>query len=157
MLTSVPTESPASSARAAWELFTKPFTGSFSVAQPSRSCAEYASNTEAINRLFNEARAVNVIEHPALVQISDCGQLPDGCAYLVMEYLNGEALNLRLRRLGGSLSEPQVLSIALQLSSVLLAAHEKGIVHRDLKPSTVTAKAGRAASCPQPSRSMRTG
>ena len=46
---------------------------------------EYAHNSQVAQRFFNEARAANLIEHPALVQISEFGQLPDGSTYLVMD------------------------------------------------------------------------
>jgi serine/threonine-protein kinase len=110
---------------------------------------EYAANPEAVGRLFNEARAVNVIDHPALVQISDCGQLPDGSAYLVLEYLAGEGLNVRMRQSRGKLTEAQMLPIAAQLASVLTAAHAKGIVHRDLKPSNVMLLTSGTAPAPE--------
>jgi serine/threonine protein kinase len=93
---------------------------------------EYASDPEALQRLFNEARAVNVIEHPGLVQISEFGQTPDGSAYLIMELLRGDTLSSRLRRAGGRISEKVGVSIAGQLAAVLMAAHTKGIVHRDV-------------------------
>src|SRR4051794_9158945 len=57
---------------------------------------EFAQNAEVTARFFNEARAVNLIEHPSLVQISDLGQLPDGTAFLVMEMLHGETLSARI-------------------------------------------------------------
>ena len=99
--------------------------------------AVYAADPESLARLFNEARAVNLIDHPGLVQISEFGELPDGSAYLVMELLRGDTLSTRLRRSGGRLAEKAALAIASQLASVLAAAHEKEIVHRDLKPSNV--------------------
>jgi serine/threonine protein kinase len=98
--------------------------------------SEYAHNSQVAQRFFNEARAVNLIEHPALVQISEFGQLPDGSTYLVMELLKGENLASRLRRVG-ALPLPAVLQIGSQLAEALCAAHEKGIVHRDLKPENV--------------------
>ena len=92
--------------------------------------AVYAADPESLARLFNEARAVNLIDHPGLVQISEFGELPDGCAYLVMELLRGDTLTMRLRRSGGRLAEKSALAVASQLASVLAAAHEKEIVHR---------------------------
>src|SRR5437763_1526254 len=62
---------------------------------------EYAQRSEFIARFFNEARAVNRIDHPGLVQISDFGQLPDKTAYIVMEYLKGDSLGARLKQRSG--------------------------------------------------------
>lgn len=98
--------------------------------------SEYAHNSQVAQRFFNEARAANLIDHPALVQISEFGQLPDGSTYLVMELLKGENLARRLRRVG-ALPLPWVLRIGCQLAEALCAAHQKGVVHRDLKPENV--------------------
>lgn len=98
--------------------------------------SEYAHNSQVAQRFFNEARAANLIDHPALVQISEFGQLPDGSTYLVMELLKGENLAKRLRR-SGAQPLPWVLRIGCQLAEALGAAHRKGIVHRDLKPENV--------------------
>jgi serine/threonine-protein kinase len=96
---------------------------------------EYAKNAEVTARFFNEARAVNRIEHPGLVQISDYAQLPDGTVYIVMEFLRGESLASRLQR--GRLQLGSALLIAWQIADALSAAHSKSIVHRDLKPDNV--------------------
>ncbi len=98
---------------------------------------ELAKDPAIATRLFNEARAVNIVDHPAIVQISDYGQLPDGTAYLVMELLHGETLARRLKRLAGSLPLVDTLRISRQIAAALIAAHAKGIVHRDLKPDNL--------------------
>jgi serine/threonine-protein kinase len=98
---------------------------------------ELASNAELTARFFNEARAVNRIEHAGLVQISDYGQQPDGAAYIVMEYLKGEPLAKRIERSGGKLSAAEVISLNLQIADALAAAHAKDVIHRDLKPENV--------------------
>jgi serine/threonine protein kinase len=95
---------------------------------------EFASNAEFTARFFNEARAVNRVEHPGLVQISDYGQQPDGTAYIVMEFLRGESLSRRLTLRGGKLSTPEVLNLSRQIAEALAAAHTKNIVHRALDP-----------------------
>src|SRR5207248_7975126 len=64
------------------------------------------------------------------------GVTETGTAYIVMEYLDGEALSRRLRRLR-ILPPPTATRIARQLAGSLAAAHEAGIVHRDLKPENV--------------------
>ena len=101
---------------------------------------QHATNHETLQRFFNEARAVNLIEHPSIVQISDYGQEPDGTVYLVMEYLRGEPLSDRLDRTHGAgnrLPLENILQIAAQIAGALAAAHSKSVIHRDLKPSNV--------------------
>jgi serine/threonine protein kinase len=99
--------------------------------------ANMSRNAQAVRRFFNEARAVNRISHPGVVQSSEFGKLPDGGAYFVMEYLEGETLDKRLARLQGRLPETDVLRIGRQLAKTLTAAHAMGIVHRDLMPRNV--------------------
>ncbi len=97
----------------------------------------YAQEPEIATRFLNEARAVNIVEHPGIVQISDYGQLPSGVAYLVMEHLKGDTLTQRLKKGGGKIPQPEALRITRQIASALAAAHAKNIVHRDLKPDNV--------------------
>src|SRR5262245_18231672 len=97
---------------------------------------EYAANREATKRFLNEARAVNLIEHGSLVQVSDIGQLQDGAAYLVMELVRGESLSQRLERMG-RLQIVETLQIGWQVADALCAAHEREIIHRDLKPENL--------------------
>jgi len=99
--------------------------------------AELARRQDIATRFFNEARAVNRIDHPGLVQVSDYGQLPDGMAYIVMEFLKGETLGQRIKRVGGRLPSGDVIRIGRQVASALAAAHDKDIVHRDLKPDNI--------------------
>jgi serine/threonine protein kinase len=91
----------------------------------------YAQEPEIAQRFFNEARAVNIVDHPGIVQISDYGQLPTGVAYLVMEFLKGDTLGQRLKQSGGKLAVPEVVRISRQIAAALAAAHEKGVIHRD--------------------------
>src|SRR4051794_38519074 len=99
--------------------------------------SEFAQNQQLVARFFNEARAVNIVNHPSVVQISEFGQLPDGLAYIVMEFLEGESLGSRMKRQGGRLTIPETLRLTRQIAAALAAAHAKGIVHRDLKPDNV--------------------
>lgn len=97
---------------------------------------QYTNDPEAAARFLNEARAVNIVQHPSLINIFEFGRLDDGTAYIVMEYLEGETLRHRLVRSGGRLGSDAV-RITRQIASALAAAHAKGIVHRDLKPANL--------------------
>ncbi len=98
---------------------------------------EFAKVPEFTTRFFNEARAVNRIDHPGVVQIGDFGQLPDGTAYIVMEFLKGESMADKLEATGGPLALSAALNYGAQLAETLSIAHAKGIVHRDIKPDNV--------------------
>ncbi|HEU0030108.1 MAG TPA: serine/threonine-protein kinase [Kofleriaceae bacterium] len=94
-----------------------------------------SKDAEHVQRFFNEARAVSRVRHAGTVKIFDCG-FHQGHAYLVMEYLEGESLAARIRRLG-VLPGAQVLDIGRQIASVLDAVHHAGVTHRDLKPDNI--------------------
>jgi len=97
---------------------------------------EFATNTELVQRFLNEARAANAIHHPNIIDIIDVGLLPEGVPYMMMEFLEGESLAVRLRR-EHRLSVSQAVACARQTASAVAAAHAAGIVHRDLKPDNL--------------------
>ena len=92
--------------------------------------------TSAIRRarFEREARAVSRLSHPHICAIYDVGE-SDGVPFLVMEYIDGDSLQQRLR--AGRLSLSESLDLSIQIADALCAAHERGIVHRDLKPGNV--------------------
>jgi len=96
---------------------------------------QYTADPEQVTRFFNEARASNLVRHPSLVDIYECGETPEGSAFIIMEFLEGETLRGRMEKWGplGSACIP----VFRQLSNALAATHAKGIVHRDLKPENV--------------------
>ncbi|MFO0611863.1 MAG: protein kinase [Polyangiaceae bacterium] len=100
---------------------------------------EYGGDIHLRRRFLQEAKAVNRINHPNIVEITDYGET-DATAYLVMEYVPGEALARRLRP-GAPGAEPlgfkAALQMGLQIASALSRAHEMGVVHRDLTPANV--------------------
>ncbi len=97
--------------------------------------AELAENEELVSRFFTEARAVNGIRHPNIVDITDFGQRGNR-HYYVMEYLDGQTLLERLTMEGRTDLE-STIRIGTQVAAALAAAHDKGIVHRDLKPENI--------------------
>jgi eukaryotic-like serine/threonine-protein kinase len=96
----------------------------------------HAGNPETVRRFVTEARAVNQIGHRNIVDIFSFGELPDGRHYFVMEWLEGETLSKRLKRLK-VLRFDEGIGIVQQICAALEAAHGKGIVHRDLKPDNI--------------------
>ena len=97
---------------------------------------EYASNEEVAARFLNEARAANLVEHPGIVRIFDYGREPNGTIFLAMEFLEGETLYKRLKRLK-QLSFADTTRLGRQIAAALAAAHAKQVIHRDLKPENI--------------------
>ncbi len=94
-----------------------------------------AAAPDVVSRFVTEARASNAIRHPNIVDVYDCGVLPDGRPYIVMEYLDGESLDQVLKT--GPFALTEVLDWACQIAEALAMAHQNQIVHRDLKPENV--------------------
>ncbi len=88
-----------------------------------------------IARMLVEARVVNRVAHPNIVDIFETGSLPDGRAYIVMERLDGKTLAARVAE--GRLPPVEVIEILLQVCDALIAAHAHGVIHRDLKTDNV--------------------
>jgi serine/threonine-protein kinase len=88
-----------------------------------------------VQRFIDEARAVNQIGHPNIVDVFAFGETSDGRSYLAMEWLGGESLRDRITRERLELRE--ACRIVRELARALEAAHDKGVIHRDLKPDNV--------------------
>ncbi len=96
----------------------------------------YAHNADLCRRLIREREVSQRVAHPAIVPVTDQGQLHDGSPYLVMERVHGEPLNRLLRR-SGPLGVAEMLAITRRLCDVLHRAHAYGYVHRDVKPEHI--------------------
>src|SRR5690349_5036300 len=86
-------------------------------------------------RFRGEARTMATINHPGVVDVYDYGN-EGGTAFLVMEYIEGDALSRTLSRVG-RLTPARTMALMAQAADALHAAHEKGIVHRDVKPGNL--------------------
>jgi serine/threonine protein kinase len=97
------------------------------------SLLEEAGFTE---RFRVEARTMAAINHPGVVDIYDYGSDPKAGAYLVMEYVEGDALSRTLSRVG-RLTPARTMALVAQAADALHSAHEMGVVHRDVKPGNL--------------------
>jgi eukaryotic-like serine/threonine-protein kinase len=91
---------------------------------------------KALLRFQREAELVSLLQHPHVVQIVDSDVTEQGEPYIVMEFLVGESLELRLAR-DPVLPLPLAVRVASQVASGLAAVHQASIVHRDLKPANI--------------------
>ncbi|MFZ0088499.1 MAG: protein kinase [Solirubrobacteraceae bacterium] len=96
---------------------------------------EVASDSDQLERFRREARAVAQLSHPHIVGVIDAGE-DDGRPYIVFEYVEGETLKNRIRRMG-RLPIPEAVAYAIEIARALGAAHARHIVHRDVKPQNV--------------------
>lgn len=102
--------------------------------------SEFSTDVDAVSRFVAEARAASRVRHGGLVKIFYSGRLEDGTAYIMMEFLDGETIEERRRRLakeGRRMELGTILRIGQQIASALSAVHREGIVHRDLKPANI--------------------
>lgn len=86
-------------------------------------------------RFGREARAAARIGSDHATAVHSVGE-DGGVPYIVMEYVSGENLEVRLIR-EGRLPLALVVTIARQIASGLAAAHDQGVVHRDIKPGNI--------------------
>ena len=93
-----------------------------------------AADADLKQRFEREAKTLAALSHPHICPIHDVGS-QNGIDFLVMEYLEGETLEQRLKK--GALPLDQALQIGIQIADALAAAHRAGIIHRDLKPGNV--------------------
>ncbi len=96
---------------------------------------EVASDSDQLERFRREARAVAQLSHPHIVGVIDAGE-DDGRPYIVFEYVEGETLKERIRRLG-RLPVAEAVAYAIEIARALGAAHARHIIHRDVKPQNV--------------------
>src|SRR4051812_20306964 len=87
------------------------------------------------SRFLREARAAAEIHHPNVARVSHYGE-QDGECFYVMELVDGETLEAKVRR-EGPLPLALALEVIEQTARALAAAEKCGVVHRDIKPSNI--------------------
>src|SRR3954465_8670304 len=108
---------------------------------------EIAAGAGQPGRFRREARAVAQLNRPHVVGVIDAGEAPPpdeqtglgepvAMPYIVFEYVEGETLKDRIRRMG-RLPVPAPVAYAIEIARALQAAHDRRIVHRDVKPQNV--------------------
>src|SRR5215203_2479681 len=104
---------------------------------------DISNDPDQLERFRREARAVAQLNHPHVVTVIDAGE-DDGAPYIVFEYVEGETLKERIRRLG-RLPVSEAVAYAIEIGRALESAHANRLVHRDVKPQNVLIDAdGRA-------------
>ena len=96
---------------------------------------ELSIHVDMVQCFFQEAQVATAIRNPGIAQVFDFGATDDGCAYLVMELLEGDSLAARLKQ--RRLDHGECCRLGRQIANVLQAAHAAGIIHRDLKPDNL--------------------
>lgn len=103
-----------------------------------------SANEQLLARFEREAKVVSSLSHPHICVLHDVGETSlekqsDGAVaslhYFVMELVDGETLDDRIRR--GPIPTSEAVAIGIQIARALEHAHGKGVIHRDLKPSNV--------------------
>ena len=96
---------------------------------------DISNDPDQLERFRREARAVAQLNHPHVVTVIDAGE-DDGAPYIVFEYVEGETLKERIRRLG-RLPVSEAVAYAIEIGRALESAHANRLVHRDVKPQNV--------------------
>jgi eukaryotic-like serine/threonine-protein kinase len=108
--------------------------------QPVAVKVLHDSNPQLRVRFDREARTLATLTHPSIVRYIAHGTTGADLHYLVMEWLDGETLKVRLERAG--LTADESVHMAATVADALAAAHEHGVIHRDVKPSNLLFAAG---------------
>jgi eukaryotic-like serine/threonine-protein kinase len=96
---------------------------------------DFSRNADKLHRFIREAKAASALNHPNIMTVHEIGE-SDGTKYIVTEFIEGKTLREYLSA-DESISLSEVLTIAVQVTEALAAAHRAGIVHRDIKPENI--------------------
>jgi len=94
------------------------------------------SDPTAVKRFQQEALAIKELNNPSITSLFDFGIMDDGTPYLIMEFVEGQTLQMVLEQ-QGALSDDSIRTMFIQAAEAMDDAHSKGILHRDLKPGNI--------------------
>src|SRR5438045_2059309 len=97
---------------------------------------EMRGNTEWLRRFQREGQAARRFRHPNAVTVYDLRTSADGTIYLVMEYVEGNTLDVELKK-RGKFTPADAVTVLTPVMSVLNAAHAMDDHHRDSKPANI--------------------
>jgi len=96
--------------------------------------SEVAHHQNRLKRFIQEAKAASALNHPNILTVYEIGRAGED-TFIATEFVEGVTLRQHMRQQRLKLVE--VLDIAIQIASALVAAHAAGIVHRDIKPENI--------------------
>lgn len=96
---------------------------------------EFSENANFVTKFRVEAQAAAGLMHPNIVNVYDVGE-ENGIYYIVMELVEGITLKKYIEK-KARLSVKEAISIAIQISMGIEAAHNNHIIHRDIKPQNI--------------------
>ena len=101
--------------------------------------SEFAGD-EAYLTLMRREEEIREIRHDAIVRYSENHRTPSGLIYLVMDYVEGPALDARMKQ--GGMSAPDLVAVCRRVADGLKVAHDRRIIHRDLSPDNIILRGG---------------
>jgi eukaryotic-like serine/threonine-protein kinase len=92
-------------------------------------------DSETLRRFHNERQTLAVLDHPNIIKLLDGGTTEEGAPYLVMDYVEGQAIDEYCQ--SRKLSTTERLRLFRTVCAAVTYAHQNLVVHRDLKPSNI--------------------
>ena len=97
---------------------------------------QFATDAAYVKQFCAAARLAMGLRHPNIATVIDFDQTTDGCLFIAMDYVDGEALDRVIER-AGRLPVDQALDFGAQIAEGLAAAHRRGVLHRAIRPQNI--------------------